>query len=81
MLFFWKICAKTFVPLGVSQEKLKKMNGNDPYDMEKCEWTADMTNWPVGPYPEIVYYLVITQSAYTLEELKAHKSLQAYNYI
>lgn len=25
--------------------KLRKINSNDPYEMEKCEWTADITNW------------------------------------
>ena len=62
------------------EEKLKKINGNDPYEMEKCEWTADMTNWPEVTCPDIVNYLFFSQSVYTLEELKSYKSLQAYNY-
>nr|XP_022307471.1 uncharacterized protein LOC111113467 [Crassostrea virginica] len=61
-------------------EKLRPIDDKDPYEMEKSEWTTDMMNWPEVTYPDIVNYLVYTQSAYTLAELKAYKSLQAYNY-
>jgi hypothetical protein len=39
-----------------------------------------MSESPEVTYPDIVNYLVYTQSAYTLAELKAYKSLQGYNY-
>ena len=59
-------------------DKLKEIDGKDPYEMEKAEWSADMSEWPEVTYPDIVNYLVYTQSAYTLAELKAYKSLQGY---
>jgi hypothetical protein len=68
------------IPRARYVEKLRSIGGKDPYEMEKSEWTADMTHWPDVSYPDIVNYLVYTQSAYTLAELKAYKSLQAYNY-
>jgi hypothetical protein len=61
-------------------DKLKAIDGEDPYEVEKSEWSTDMTSWPEVTYPDIVNYLVYTQSAYTLAELKAYKSLQAYTY-
>ena len=61
-------------------DKLNEIDGKDPYEMEKAEWSADMSEWPEVTYPDIVHYLVYTQSAYTLAELKAYKSLQGYNY-
>jgi len=53
-------------------DKLKEIDGNDPYEMENTEWSADMSEWPAVTYPDIVNYLVYTQSAYTLAELKAY---------
>jgi hypothetical protein len=41
----------------------------DPYEMEKAEWSADMSEWPEVTYPDIVNYLVYTQSAYTLDAM------------
>ena len=61
-------------------DKLNEIDGKDAYEMEKAEWSADMSEWPEVTYPYIVHYLVYTQSAYTLAELKAYKSLQGYNY-
>lgn len=40
----------------------------------------NIESWPDLCYPDIVNYVVYCQSAYTLAELKAYKSLQAYNY-
>ncbi|CAC5403234.1 unnamed protein product [Mytilus coruscus] len=61
-------------------DKLKGIGDKDPYEMQKSEFSADMAHWPEVTYPDIVNYLVYTQSAYTLNELKAYKSLQGYNY-
>ena len=27
-------------------DKLKEIDGKDPYEMEKAEWSADMSEWP-----------------------------------
>ena len=59
-------------------EKLQAIDNKDPYEMDG--WSAEMATWPEVSYPDIVNYLVYTQSMYTLAELKAYKSLEAYNY-
>ena len=61
-------------------EKIKEIDDIDPYELDKNEWSSNMTKWPEVTYPDIVNYLVYNQSAYTLAELKAYKSLDAYNY-
>lgn len=61
-------------------DKLKIIDNKDPYEVDKAEWSSDMSKWPEVCYPDIVNYLVYSQSAYTLVELKAYKSLQSYNY-
>lgn len=48
--------------------------------MGKADWSSNMSEWPDVTYPDIVNYLVYTQSAYSLAELKAYKSLQAYSH-
>ncbi|XP_014679849.1 PREDICTED: uncharacterized protein LOC106819776 [Priapulus caudatus] len=60
--------------------KLKVIAGIDPYEIEKGDWSKDISEWPEVTYPDIVNYLVFNQSAYTLQELKAYKSLESYNY-
>lgn len=62
-------------------DKLKIIDGKDPYEVNKGEWKkTDIEKWPDLCYPDIVNYLVCSQSVYTLDQLKAYKSLQAYNY-
>lgn len=62
-------------------DKLKIIDGKDPYEVDKGEWKkTDIEKWPDLCYPDIVNYLVCSQSVYTLDQLKAYKSLQAYNY-
>ena len=63
-------------------DKLKIIDGKDPYEVDKGEWKkTDIEKWPDLCYPDVVNYLVCSQSVYTLNELKAYKSLQAYNYL
>ena len=61
-------------------EKTKLINGSDPYRISKTEWTDDPNDLPDVTYPDIVNYLVTTESSYTLDDLKDYKSLQSYNY-
>lgn len=61
------------------RDKLKLIDGIDPYGIRKCDWRADPEGLPDVSYPDIVNYLVHTQSAYTLQDLKAYKSLESYN--
>ena len=59
--------------------KIQMINGVDPYKLIANEWTCETEKFPDIAYPDIVNYLVHFQSAYTLQDLKAYKSLEAYN--
>ncbi|XP_060075798.1 uncharacterized protein LOC132555467 [Ylistrum balloti] len=61
-------------------QKISIIGGKDPYELTKSEWSDDVHELPAIAYPDIVNYLVNTQSAYTLDNLKAYKSLESYNY-
>lgn len=64
-------------------DKILLLNSQDPYLLLKDNcvlWTTDLNLVPSITYPDICNYLVLTKSAYTLEEFKAYKSLDAYNF-
>lgn len=64
-------------------EKIQLVNSQDPYLLMKDNcvvWTTDLEIVPSIAYPDIFNYLVLTKSAYTLEEFKSYKSLDAYNF-
>ena len=44
-------------------------------------WSRDQRMWPQVTYPDVCNYLVFTRSAYTNEEMKAFKSMEAYKYV
>jgi hypothetical protein len=52
--------------------------GFDPYELKKG-LTSDYACLPPVTYIDIINYLVNSRSAYTMEQLKAVKSLEAYN--
>lgn len=62
-------------------EKLKLIGGADPYDISVKSFYDDKKLLPVVTYmyPDIVNYLLSSPSLYTKEDLKALKSLDAYN--
>ena len=41
----------------------------------------DVRKWPALEWPEIYAYLIEKPSVYTKEKLRAHKSLDTYNYV
>lgn len=60
-------------------DKLGLIEGNDPYLIPKKDWSSDSSRLHAITYPDIVTYMVFSISAYTLDEMKAYKSLEAYN--
>ncbi|XP_060078126.1 uncharacterized protein LOC132557634 [Ylistrum balloti] len=67
------------ITLARYREKIKLVDHLDPYEVKKSDWRSDPDGLPDVTYPDIVNYLVHTQSAYTLQDLKAYKSLESYN--
>ena len=61
------------------QQKLALIDGVDPYTIPKKDWSEKVDDYPSISYPDIVNYLIFTPSAYTSDDLKSYKSLQAYN--
>ncbi|KAK3107020.1 hypothetical protein FSP39_005317 [Pinctada imbricata] len=59
--------------------KLKLINALDPCKLTTKDWGCEAEKFPEIAYPDIVNYLVYTQSAYTLDDLKVYKSLESYN--
>ncbi len=55
------------------------MENIDPYTGSKKTWSRDVEDYTGITYPDIVSYLLFAKSAYTNEELKNYKSLDAYN--
>ena len=43
--------------------------------------SVEWHDWPTVEYPDIYNYLIATPSAYTRDQLKAYKSLDAYNFV
>jgi hypothetical protein len=60
-------------------DKLKLLNGEDPYQFEIKRWSSDVTLLPPVQYYDVQNYLLFTPSPYTKEDLKAYKGLEAYN--
>ena len=58
--------------------KLIDVDGVDPYDIPKSSWSKSVEDLPAVDYAAIVNYFVFGCSAYTCEDFKAYKSLQAY---
>lgn len=51
----------------------------DPYLLREEGCSKNVYDFPKVLYPDIVMHLVHTKSAFTMEEMKAYKSLEAYN--
>ncbi|KAK7151618.1 hypothetical protein R3I94_008072 [Phoxinus phoxinus] len=59
-------------------DKLSLINQVDPYDLVAQDWITDPDALPPLTYPDIINYLVFGLSAYTLQEFKSYKSLEAH---
>ncbi|XP_046864314.1 uncharacterized protein LOC124458317 [Xenia sp. Carnegie-2017] len=62
------------------QEKLSLCDGLDPYSLKKSDFLTDHNNFPNLQFPDISNYLVVQTSFYTKKQMKAYKSLEAYNF-
>ena len=55
------------------------IDGVDPYTLPSGSWTKDEASFPAVSYPDSVNYLIFGKSFYSMEDMKAWKSLEAYN--
>ena len=54
----------------------------DPYlTMDLEQESLDWQDWPEVAYPDIFNYLINTPSPYTMQELKANKSLKVDGWV
>ncbi|XP_021374123.1 uncharacterized protein LOC110463653 [Mizuhopecten yessoensis] len=53
----------------------------NPYQLDKTKWSKDINLWAGVTCADIFMYLVNFTSAYTVEELKCYKGLDAYNQV
>ena len=51
----------------------------DPFALDG-DWSDDISNLPDLSWRDVTEYLLDTPSVFTKESIKAHKSLEAYNY-
>ena len=59
--------------------KLTLLNGFDPYDLAKKDWSQDANMLPPLLFGDMVNYLDFGRSAYTWDEFKSYKSLEVHN--
>ena len=62
-------------------EKTELLDNKDPYTLSENEHSVDFDNFPSISYPDIVNYLVFRPSPYSADDMKAYKSLEAYNQV
>ena len=60
-----------------------RTNKDTPYRIllvATTEWGKDVSKWPLIRFLDVINYLVHSPSAYTSEQLKKYKSLEAYKF-
>ena len=60
-------------------KKTELIENKDPYTLSENEFSVDFDNFPSISYPDIVNYLVFRPSPYSADDMKAYKSIEAYN--
>ena len=65
-------------PKGRYLQKLEQINGSDSYEAVSKLWSTDPSLLLSLSYPDTVNYLVLGCSAYTLQDFKSYKSLEAH---
>ena len=62
--------------------KLKLTANIDPYSVSANVFAQSMVKWPEIEFPDVVNYLLFSiKQVSTKEQVKAYKSLQAYQYV
>ena len=59
-------------------EKLKLLDGIDPYEVDKKEWQDDLDLWPAITHVHACMYLILSPSPYTENDILNYKSLDSY---
>ena len=59
--------------------KIQIVDGVDPYSLPNSAWSKEEACFPAVLYPDIVNYVIFNKSFYTIEDMKAWKSLETYN--
>lgn len=62
-------------------QKIGQHIGYDPYTLKKSDFSHDLADLPGVEAIDITNYLVLQTSYYTASQMKAYKSLEAYNYL
>ena len=59
-------------------DKLKLMDGIDPYEVAKNEWKDDVDLWPAVTHVHVCMYLILTPSPYSEKDMLNYKSVDSY---
>ena len=63
------------------EEKLRDVNITDPYAMRKTAFDVKPERWPKVTFADTYFYLVNSTSKFTHSQMKAYKSLDAYQFV
>ena len=61
-------------------QKTKLCDGIDPYCLKKSDFSYNHDDFPCVTFPDISNYLVLSMSFYIIQQIKAFKSMEAYNF-
>ena len=73
-------CASTIADAECKQryaEKLKLINGHDPYELPREEWNDNIDMWPAITYVHVCMH-VLNPSPYTNDNMLNYKSLDSF---
>ena len=76
--YFWNITRNWKVPRKRDTRR-KFICGFDPYTLKTSNFEDSVALFPGIEYPDIINYLVLPTSWLTHQQMKAFKSLDAYN--
>ena len=63
------------------KEMLEIIGNIDPYSAPDSHFSVKIGDFPSICYPDIVIYLVFSPSPFSADDMKAYKSLKAYNQV